>query len=127
MGDSIGRASAAAAADKSRLSSRTAELPGCVMQQASSYSAAKVKDMHELVQTMMGANSKGGEESQETAGAALQRWTQLRQATLRNKEFVSLLTDADDTQAQEALQAAEALGGTVEVETDSDEGATFNA
>lgn len=95
------------------------------MQEASEYSAAKAMDMYNLVQTMMASSSKGDlpeEECHESAGSALQRWTQLKHATLQNKAFVSMLTDADDTQGQEALKETEAMGRTVEVEFDSDEG-----
>lgn len=120
MGDSIGWASTAATAGKS-----TAELPGRVMQQASAYSAAKVMDMRKLAQTMIGA-SRDDVENREPAGGAVHHWSQLRQATLRDKEFVSLLTDADDKEAQEALKA-EALDGTVVVESESEDCAALDA
>lgn len=121
MGDSIGWASTAAAAGKA-----TAELPGRVMQQASAYSAAKVMDMRKLAQTIMGATSREDAENREPADSAVHRWSQLRQATLRDKEFVSQLTDIDDTEAQEALKA-EALGGTVVVESESEDCAALDA
>lgn len=124
MGDSIGCASSAPVAACAK---PTPELPGQVMQQASAYSAAKVMDMQKLVHTIMGARANGSNSGGEKGSPAVQRWSHLRQATLQNKQFVSLLTDADDTKAQEALEDAEAVGGTVEVESDSDTGIDASA
>eukprot|EP00892_Ulva_mutabilis_P010591 jgi/Ulvmu1/7904/UM004_0136.1 len=116
MGDAIG---CAKDATTSLVAKPASELPGQVMQQASTYSAAKIMDMQNLVRSIMDSRSRSDDGCDKTS-SAMQRWSYLRQSTLQNKAFVSLLTDANDTKAQEALENTEAVGGTVEVDCDSD-------